>query len=204
MDISLFLTFLLVSFGIILIPGPNVLVIVSTSLLHGRIRGLQTVSGTSLAMAIQLVIVGIGTSWFIAKLTSGLGYLKWFGIAYLLYLGVKHLVQAVHAEEKNMEVQASTTFARGFVTSLTNPKTLLFFSAYLPQFVSAPQHYALEISVLSITFLLMAILLDSCYAIFTVKLKSMVGTRLPGKLRNTISGVLYLGAGTWLASSRRL
>lgn len=204
MDISLFLTFLLVSFGIIVIPGPNVLVIVSTSILHGKIRGLQTVAGTSLAMLIQLVIVGIGTSWFIAKLTTGLGYLKWFGVVYLLYLGVKHLLQAVRSEEKSVEVQATTTFARGFVTSLTNPKTLLFFSAYLPQFVSTPQHYGLEISVLSITFLLMAILLDSCYAISTDKLKSMVVTRLPGNLRNAISGVLYLGAGTWLATSRRL
>ncbi|MDX5151209.1 MAG: LysE family translocator, partial [Acidiferrobacterales bacterium] len=153
MDISHYLTFLIVSLGIIIIPGPNVLVIISTSILHGKIRGLQTVAGTSLAMIIQLVIVGIGTSWIIAKLTSGLGYLKWFGIAYLLYLGVKHLVQAVDSEEKYMEIQATTTFARGFVTSLTNPKTLLFFSAYLPQFVSAPQHYAFDISVLSITFL---------------------------------------------------
>ena len=204
MDISHYLTFLIVSLGIIIIPGPNVLVIISTSILHGKIRGLQTVAGTSLAMIIQLVIVGIGTSWIIAKLTSGLGYLKWFGIAYLLYLGVKHLVQAVDSEEKYMEIQATTTFARGFVTSLTNPKTLLFFSAYLPQFVSAPQHYAFDISVLSITFLLMAVLLDSCYAIFTVKFKSMVGNRPAGKLRNAISGMLYLGAGVWLATSRRL
>lgn len=204
MDTTLFLTFLLVSFGIIVIPGPNVLVIVSTSILHGRIRGLQTVAGTSLAMLLQLVIVGTGTSWFIAKLASGLGYLKWFGVAYLLYLGVKHLAQAAHSEEKYAEIQATTTFARGFVTSLTNPKTLFFFSAYLPQFISTPQHYALEMSILSITFLLMAIVLDSCYAIFTVKLKSMLGKRLPGKLGNAVSGALYLGAGTWLATSRRL
>lgn len=204
MDISLFLTFLLVSFGIIVIPGPNVLVIVSTSILHGKIRGLQTVAGTSLAMLIQLVIVGIGTSWFIAKLTTGLGYLKWFGVVYLLYLGVKHLLQAVRSEEKSVEVQATTTFARGFVTSLTNPKTLLFFSAYLPQFVSAPQHYALEVSILSATFLLMAILLDSCYAVFTVKLKSIVGDRFPDRFREGVSGILYMGAGAWLAASRRL
>jgi len=204
MDTSLFLTFLLVSFGIIVIPGPNVLVIVSTSILHGRIRGLQTVAGTSLAMLIQLVVVGLGTSWLIAKLASGLGYLKWFGVAYLLYLGTKHLVQAVRSEEKYAEIQATTTFARGFVTSLTNPKTLLFFSAYLPQFVSTSQNYALELSILSITFLLMAIVLDSCYAIFTVKLKSMLGKRLPVKLGNAVSGALYLGAGTWLATSRRL
>lgn len=204
MDISLFLTFLAVSFGVIVIPGPNVLVIVSTSVLHGRIRGLQTVAGTSLAMLIQLVTVGVGTSWLIAMLTDSLSLLKWLGITYLLYLGAKHLKQAVHIEENLPEIRGTTTFAKGFVTSLTNPKTLLFFSAYLPQFVSTPQHYVLEISVLSTTFLLMAILLDSCYAIFTVKLKSVMSDRLTPRLRNGISGMLYLGAGAWLANSRRL
>ena len=204
MDISLFLTFLIVSFGVIVIPGPNVLVIVSTSIMHGRNRGLQTVAGTSLAMLIQLVVVGVGTSWFIAWLASGLSLLKWFGITYLLYLGAKHIRQAIRAEEKHKQVRGTTTFTRGFVTSLTNPKTLLFFSAYLPQFVSAPQHYALEVSILSATFLLMAILLDSCYAVFTVKLKSIVGDRFPERFREGVSGILYMGAGAWLAASRRL
>ena len=204
MDISLFPVFLIVSFGMIVIPGPNVLVIISTSILHGRIRGLQAVAGTSLAMLVQLVVVGVGTSWFITMLASGLNFLKWFGITYLLYLGAKHLKQAVRAEDKRLEISGATSFARGFVTSLTNPKTLLFFSAYLPQFVSAPQHYAFEISILSITFLLMAILLDSCYAVFTDRLKSAASGRFPGKLGDGISGTLYLGAGAWLATSRRL
>ena len=187
-----------------MIPGPNVLVIVSTSILHGKIRGLQTVAGTSLAMLIQLAIVGAGTSWINSILSGGLVYLKWFGIIYLLYLGVRHLKRAVYMEENPQEIRGATSFARGFVTSLANPKTLLFFSAYLPQFVSTSQHYAFEISVLSGTFLLMAILLDSCYAIFTVKLKSILGIWLPSKIRNGISGILYLCAGAWLATSRRL
>lgn len=203
MDVSHYLAFLIVSFAVIVIPGPNVLVIVSTSILHGRLRGLQTVAGTSLAMIIQMVIVGIGTSWFIAILASGLNYLKWFGIAYLLYLGIKHLQQAVNVEKKPLETRGSETFARGFITSLTNPKTLLFFSAYLPQFVSVPQHYVFEISILSMTFLLMAILLDSCYAIFSAKFKSIFGKRISNKFRNSIGAIMYLGAGAWLAVSRR-
>ncbi|MGW8247114.1 MAG: LysE family translocator [Acidiferrobacterales bacterium] len=204
MDISHYLTFLVVSFGVIVIPGPNVLVIVSTSILHGRIRGLQTVAGTSLAMFIQLLIVGIGTSWLIAMLSSGLSFLKWFGVTYLFYLGAKHLIQARGAEETLPEIRGSTTFARGFITSLINPKTLLFFSAYLPQFVSTPQNYAFEISFLSLSFLFMAILLDSCYAIFTVKLKSLLSDRFSVRLRSGFSGILYFGAGAWLAASRRL
>jgi len=80
MDISLFLTFLLVSFGLIVMPGPNVLVIVSTSISHGKKSGLQTVAGTSLAMSIQLLAVGFGTTWLISLIVDGLNYLKWLGL----------------------------------------------------------------------------------------------------------------------------
>jgi len=204
MDLSLFLAFLIVSFGVIVIPGPNVLVIVSTSILHGRIRGLQTVAGTSLAMLIQLIVVSVGTSSLVSMVSNSLSVLRWLGVSYLVYLGAKHLKQAVTVEAEQKEIRGTATFARGFVTSLTNPKTLLFFSAYLPQFVSVPQHYVAEISVLSLTFLVMAIVLDSCYAIFSDNLKKLVGDRLTKKFRNSVSGILYLGAGAWLATSRRL
>ena len=63
------LTFILISIGIIVVPGPNVLVVVSTSISHGKLRGLQTVVGTSVAMAIQLLIAAVGTAWFVAALT---------------------------------------------------------------------------------------------------------------------------------------
>lgn len=204
MDTSLLTAFLPVSLGVIAIPGPNVLVIVSTSVLHGKRRGLQTVAGTSLAMAIQLFVVGIGTSWFISVLTDGLSLLKWLGVAYLCYLGLMHLKKAMHREEVPLQLSASASFVRGFTVSLTNPKTMLFFSAFLPQFVSSPEHYAFQISFLSITFLLMAVLLDSCYAIFTVRLKSILGDWPGGRIRDAVSSLLFLGAGAWLAASRRL
>ena len=204
MDFSLFPVFLLVSFGLIAIPGPNVLVIVSTSISHGRKRGLQTFAGTSLAMSVQLLAAGFGTTWLISLIEEGLGLLKWLGVAYLVYLGLIHLKEAIYQEETPQTTTGTTTFARGFAISLTNPKTLLFFSAFLPQFVSSPEKFTLEMSILSVTFLAMAILIDSCYAIFSADLRTALAVNSANKIRNGISGVLYLGAGVWLAAFRRM
>lgn len=203
MDTTLFISFLIVSFVLIVVPGPNVLVIVSTSIAHGKSRGLQTVAGTTLAMALQLIIAGVGTAWFIEILTEGFRYLKWLGAIYLLYLAARHLKQAVFSRETSREITASATFARGFLVSSTNPKTILFFSAFLPQFVSSGENYLQQIGLLSLIFLLLAALLDSCYAILSSKLQSLLLRHNVARLQNGLSGLLFLGASAWLAATRR-
>ncbi|MFV1983828.1 MAG: LysE family translocator [Thiohalomonadales bacterium] len=204
MDTTLFISFLIISVGLIIIPGPNVLIIVSTSLNYGKIRGLQTVLGTSLAMIVQLIISGIGTTWFIHFITEGFTILKWLGVAYLLYLGLQYFKNAIYKDESKKEISAAVTFTRGFLVSLTNPKTILFFSAFLPQFVSSSGSYLQQISVLSFTFLLIAVVLDSTYALLSVKLKFLIDERNLFKLQNGVSGLLFIGASAWLATSRRI
>lgn len=135
MDIILYITFVLVSIGLIIIPGPNVLVIISISLMHGREKGLQTVAGTSMAMIIQLVIAAILTASLIELLSQGFVTLKVIGICYLIYLGVMQLFQVWSTKEAK-EITTTATFTRGFIVSITNPKTILFFGAFLPQFVN--------------------------------------------------------------------
>lgn len=203
MDLTLFISFLIFSAGVIIIPGPNVLIIFSTSVKHGASRGLQTVAGTSLAMLIQLIIAGIGTSWFIQLLAEGFYILKWLGVAYLLYLGLQHLSHAISVRETETQLMASTSFKRGFIISLTNPKTILFFSAFLPQFVSATSNYFQQISILSFTFLLIAIIINSSYAILSAKLQPFLRNRNLSRIQNGFSGLLFLGACTWLATTRR-
>ena len=203
MDSALYVTFLIVSFGLIIIPGPNILVIVSTSIAHGTKRGLQTVAGTSLAMAIQLLIVAIGTAGFVQLLSNGLFYLKWIGVAYLLYLGLFHIKNTFKPKKGETEVSASASFGRGFLVSLTNPKTLLFFSAFLPQFVSQTGDYGAQILLLSVSFWMMAVVLDSSYALLSSKLGLFIKTRHLNTVQNGFSGVLYLGASAWLAATKR-
>ncbi len=194
------LAFIVISIGIIVIPGPNVLVVVSTSITHGKVRGLQTVAGTSTAMLVQLTIAALGTSWFVSTLANGFVWLKWMGIIYLLYLGASHLL-ATHDRTKT-QISAFGSFHRGFWVSLTNPKTILFFSAFLPQFTNPAVSYQLQIAVLSSIFLFLAVVLDSGYALIAHKLLSILKSKSLNKYRHGVSGVLYLSAGTMLATTK--
>jgi len=194
------LTFILVSIGIIIVPGPNVLIVVSTSISHGKVRGLQTVAGTSTAMLIQLGIAAVCTSLFVTTLANGFIWLKWLGVIYLFYLGVSHLL-AIHKADKT-QISTAGTFQRGFWVSLTNPKTILFFSAFLPQFTNPAISYQLQIAVLSLIFWFLAVVLDSGYALLAHKLSSMLKTKYLAKYQHGVSGALYLGAGAMLATTK--
>lgn len=194
------LTFVLVSIGIILLPGPSVLVIVSTSLCEGKTRGLQTVAGTSLAMIIQLMVAALGTSWLVHSLAEGFFWLKWIGVAYLVYLGIQHFLNMRTTTQNT--VSAIGTFQRGFWVSLTNPKTILFFSAFLPQFADASGSYAVQIAILSFLFWGLALMIDSTYVILANKLSPLLKRKGVSAYQNGISGTLYLGAGAALAATK--
>lgn len=194
------LLFIFISVGIIVIPGPNVLVIISTSISHGRVRGLQTVAGTSAAMAIQLVVAALGTSYFLSVLTQGFLWLKWAGVIYLGYLGIKHLAEAFRASKTSLTISPVGSFQRGFWVSLTNPKTILFFSAFLPQFVTQSSSYMPQIILLSALFWVLAVMLDSTYAFLASKLASLIHTENLHQYQNGIIGFIYCGACSWLAS----
>ncbi len=204
MDSLLFITFVITSVALIVVPGPNVLVIVSTSISYGSKRGLQTVMGTSSAMVIQLIVAAIGTTWFVESIAEGFEWLRWFGVAYLVYLGVTHILSLVKEETGGEENNSGTgTFARGFIVSLTNPKTILFFSAFLPQFISPNGDYMAQVIILSITFLILATFLDGMYALTASRLRDFIQGNRVQKIQNGVSGLLYLCAGAWLAAMRK-
>ena len=202
MDILLFTGFILTSIIFILMPGPNVLVIVATSLQAGRARGFQTVIGTSLAMAIQLGIAALATSGLLVLLNVGLRWLKWAGVIYLAFLGVRALLQL----GKPATVAAPTalgSFQRGFWISLTNPKTILFFSAFLPQFVSAEGNAVMQLSILSISFWFMAVTLDSGYVVLADRVRWLWASERGARALNGITGSVYLAASALLAGTSK-
>ena len=198
LETSVFITFVLISIPFILSPGPNVVVIISTSLAAGTKRGLQTVSGTGLAMVIQLFVAAVGTSWLLSVLAEGLLWLKWAGVAYLAYLGVVALYR--FATRRGITVVSATgSFRRGFYVSLTNPKTILFFSAFLPQFVTDSSRYTQQIAILSVSFWLLAMVLDTSYALLAGRLRWLLASKNIDRVQNGVSGALYLAASALLA-----
>ena len=203
MEVTQLISFSLISIGFIMIPGPNVLVIVSTSLHAGKLRGLQTVMGTSLAMVVQLFIAALGTSWLLSVVSEGLFWLKWLGVAYLIILGIRAL-RNFYQRKRIAKPSAMGSFHRGFWISLTNPKTILFFSAFLPQFVTSDALYLQQVAILSACFWLLAVFVDSSYAMLAARSRWLLQSQkldphATDRFHNGLSAALYLGAGTLLA-----
>jgi homoserine/homoserine lactone efflux protein len=199
----LFISFVLVSLALIAFPGPNVALIVSTSIAHGRRAGLITVAGTSSAMALQLLLTVAGTSALLAAAAAWFSWLRWAGVAYLMYLGVRAWRAPVrNALGNSLPPGNRTVFTRGVLVSLTNPKTLLFFGAFLPQFVSTDRAAVPQLVILAATFLVLAAALDSSWAVLAHRAAAMLSGR--GALRNRLEAGLLVGAGLGLAAARDL
>jgi len=198
------LYFVVASVLLIIIPGPNVMTIVGTSLAHGPIRGLQTVAGTSAAMVVQLTVAAVSTAGLINLLAAGFIVLKWLGVLYLLYLGASHLRKALKPSNEILTLSASGSFTQGFFVSLTNPKTIVFFAAFLPQFISPVTAPLPQLFILSAIFFILALVLDTCYAMLAGKLHRRLLSSGMQRISHTISAIVYLLASAFLAFTKRV
>ena len=203
MSLELYLTFAAATVVLILIPGPNVALIVANSVVHGTRHGLLTVAGTSAAMVIQLSLTILGLSGFLVLMAGWFEWLRWLGVAYLLYLGITAWMAPATDLTNVKAAQASPAqmFWRGFFVSLTNPKTLLFYSAFLPQFVAPAGDTTSQLRLLAATFLFIAVVLDSVWALLASRARRILA--LNGRLRNRITGAFFVSAAAGLALARK-
>ena len=204
-ELDLYLLFVGACIVLGLIPGPNVALIVANSMAHGTRYGLISVAGTSSAMLPQLTITILGATTLLTFMASAFELLRWLGVAYLLYLGTMHLFikandDLIFEADKRVKTNKKVYWS-GFLVSVTNPKTLLFFGAYLPQFVSQEGNIALQMIVLSATLIIVITIVDSIWAILAGKMRPLLLKF--GKLRHRISGTLFIIAGAGLALARK-
>jgi threonine/homoserine/homoserine lactone efflux protein len=203
-DPGLYLAFLATTALLIAMPGPNVALIVANSMAYGTRFGLLTVAGTSAAMVVQLGVVWLGMSQVMGALAGVFEWLRWLGVAYLLWLGVRQWRAAVMDLSRTPAQPRSVPaiFWRGVLVSLTNPKTLLFYSAFFPQFLThGAGSPGAQIFVLAASFLAVALLLDSAWALLAGRARFLLAAH--GRLRNRVAGGLLVGAGVGLALARR-
>ncbi|WP_395015556.1 LysE family translocator [Dongia sp.] len=201
-DLSLYLAFIAAVTVLMLIPGPNVALIVANSVAHGARYGLLTVAGTSSAMLLQLVLVAVGMTPLLGALGSWFELLRWVGVAYLVFLGISQWrAPAVDLTRTRPERKLPGRMVlRALLVSMTNPKTLLFYGAFFPQFVAADRALVPQVALLSVTFVALAILVDGSWALAAGKARHLLASR--GRLRNRISGGMLMGAGAVLAAAR--
>jgi homoserine/homoserine lactone efflux protein len=202
-DLHLYLAFVAAVTILMLIPGPNVALIVANSVTYGFRYGVLTVAGTSSAMVVQLGLTILGMTELLGTLGSWFEWIRWIGVAYLIYLGVTTWrapplnLTEVRPEPKS----ARAMYTRALLVSLTNPKTLFFYGAFFPQFVVTRHDLGAQVAILSATFLLLAVMVDSGWALAAGRARGLLAVH--GRLRNRISGGLLVGAGIGLAFARR-
>src|SRR5205807_5451058 len=124
---------LLITLVLILIPGPIVTLVIATSASKGLRAGLVTVAGTSAGNAVLLAAIALGLSWILSNALGWFEMLRWIGAAYLIWLGIQAWRGA--AGGAPLPPSDRVHFWRGFLVALSNPKTIAFFTAFLPQFV---------------------------------------------------------------------
>ena len=202
MDWQLYLAFVLTTSVLMLIPGPNVALIVANSVAFGTRYGLITVLGTSSAMVVQLALFALGMTALLGVMAQWFEWVRWAGVAYLLWIGLRQWraepVDLTRTRPERRPVRE--ILLRGALVSMTNPKTLVFYGAFFPQFVSPGADLVQQILLLSGTFLALAVLLDGSWAVLAGRLRGVLATR--GRLRNRVSGGLLMGAGVGLAMAR--
>ena len=203
MHLSLYLGFVLASTILILIPGPNVSLIVANAIAYGTRYGLLTVVGTSAAIVVQLALATLGLTATLDILAGWFGWIRWIGVVYLLYLGIRQWTAApVDLTRTRPQPRSFRAIAlRGFLISLTNPKTLLFYGAFFPQFLASDAPIAPQVMLLSLTFLGIAVSLDAGWALLAGRVRGVLAIR--GRLRNRLAGGFLAGAGIGLALAHR-
>ena len=202
-DPALYAAFVLATAVLMLIPGPNVALIVANSVAYGTRYGLLTLAGTASAMVPQLLLTALGMTALLGGIGTWMVWLRWAGVAYLVVLGVRQW-RAAALDLTHVAPQPRSRrgiFLRGLLVSLTNPKTLFFYGAFFPQFVAADRAAGPQVVLLCVTFLAVAIVLDSLWAVLAGRARPLLVTH--GRLRNRVSGGLLVGAGVGLALAHR-
>ena len=200
---ELYLAFVAACVILIVIPGPSVALIVANSVAHGARYGLITVAGTSSAVVVHLALTVLGATAVLNFLAASFDWLRWLGAAYLVWLGISAWRAPVVdlAQVGPQARSARLIFGRGFLVGLTNPKTLLFYGAFFPQFIVPGPNAADQFLLLAVTFLVIAVVLDGVWALLAARLRTLLVTHV--RLRNRVTGGLLMGAGLGLALARR-
>jgi threonine/homoserine/homoserine lactone efflux protein len=201
MTLELYAAFVAATIVLMLIPGPNVALITANSIRHGPRWGLVTVAGTCAAMIPQLALTALGMTEALGLAGRWFVVLRWVGVAYLLWLGVQAWGGASHEAVSATDGRAplGAVFLNGFLVSATNPKTLLFYAAFFPQFVAA-DHRAGQLWLLAATFLVLAAVIDCGWALLAGRLRGVLASH--SRLRGRMTGAVLIAAGAGLAVAR--
>jgi threonine/homoserine/homoserine lactone efflux protein len=197
---SQWVAFLVASILFIQVPGPSLLFTIGRALTVGRREALLSVVGNGIGVTVQVLLVAVGLGAVVAASATAYTVIKVAGAAYVIWLGIqaiRHRREAREALEKQVSAARGHALRIGLVVGLTNPKTILFFVAFLPQFVDARAgHVGVQMALLGLVFGVMAICSDSVWALLAARAREWFA-RKPARLDTlgASGGAMMVGLG---------
>ena len=202
MNYHLFSAYLLITLVLVVVPGPIVTLVIATGASRGIRTALMTVAGTTLGNAVLLAGIAFGLNWILKTSSEVFEVLRWIGAAYLVWLGIqawRHVGESVETTAPRDHVYVS----RGFLVAITNPKTIAFFTAFLPQFVDPNLLAGCQLAVMCAVSVAMAAVTDAGWAIAAGAGRALFLKRASTQWLGRLSGVVLIGGGVWLSLARR-
>jgi homoserine/homoserine lactone efflux protein len=202
-DAAIILPYVLACLLFAVIPGPSVSIVIANSLAGGTRAGLFTILGTALSMISMVFIVAVGLEAVMTLVSGAFEIIKLAGAAYLVWIGWKMFRssgQLAMADGDRLPI--GRYIWQGALTNWSNPKTLLFLSAFLPQFVDLTRPAFGQIMTLGLICLAVAAMSDSVYAFAAGRARHLLSVARV-RMLNRVSGVILMVGGVWLALQKR-
>lgn len=199
---ELFAAFLIVTAILIVTPGPVVTLVIATGATGGARAVLATIAGTSLGTGLVLAAVALGLNWVLNNSIILFEVMRWAGAAYLVWLGIQAWRSAGGPAQAPV-LRQRVYLLRGMWVALSNPKTIAFFTAFLPQFIDPALPAGPQLAIMCVASVLMAAVLDMCWGIAASMGRNWFMTPARAKLLARVSGSVLVGGGLWLALARR-
>lgn len=206
MDFQTWLSFAGASFILSLAPGPDNIFVLMQSVIYGRSAGLKIVSGLCTGLLVHTLLVAVGVSALIRASETAFFCLKAAGALYLAYLAVMawKAPSTPMAEEKG-EVKEAMSFSkwwsRGFIMNLTNPKVIIFFLAFFPQFLLPGENTEVQILMMGLTFIVATVIVFGAIACFAEFVREKISSARVQQIINRTGAVIFMGLAVSLAFS---
>ncbi|RUM24275.1 LysE family translocator [Rhizobium vallis] len=209
MSLEAWIAFAAASAIMLAIPGPTILLVVSYALGHGRRTAFATVSGVALGDFTAMTASLFGLGAVLATSAALFTVLKWIGGAYLIWLGIKlwraPVIGEPVADNDNLpEEKSLKIFLHAYVVTALNPKSIVFFVAFVPQFLNPALPFFGQMVIMEATFLVLAILNASTYALLAHAARGLIRKASVQRAVNRTGGTLLIAAGAVTAGYRRI
>jgi homoserine/homoserine lactone efflux protein len=202
MNFELFTAFILITIVLIVTPGPIVTLIIATGATKGIRAALATAAGTTLGNAILLTAIAFGLNWVLTNASVLFEVLRWGGAAYLVWLGIQSWRHA-GKDGGALPTGGHVQFLRGVLVAVSNPKTIVFFTAFLPQFVDPALPSGPQLAAMCVVTVILAAITDSTWAVAAGLGRAWFVKPARAKFLGRFSGTVLIGGGIWLSLARR-